>query len=328
MTKNFESEREAVLEQAPRGSMHAVMVHRYGDSSVLEYGEARIPSIRPDEVLIKVHSAGVNPVDWKIREGKRKDAARMLPFIPGWDVSGTIEETGNLVSQFKKGDAVFARPDPLLNGAYAEYIAVPAFELAAVPSRIPMETAAGVPLAAQTAWVGLFEQGFLERDRSILIHGGSGGVGSFAIQLAKYAGAYVITTTSSRNVDLLRSLGADVVIDYTAEDFTKRIDKVDMVFDTVGGDTQTRLYGVLHRGGKLVSTVGIVDEAMADKHFVTAKAFMMVSSGSRLAEIGSLMERDVLRVIIEREFPLKEARAAHDLSQSGRATGKIILRVQ
>lgn len=328
MKRKFESESEEVLEHAPDGYMHAVMIHQYGDSNVLQYEETQIPSIRPDEVLIKVHAAGVNPIDWKIREGHRKDNTRKLPFIPGWDVSGTVEQTGSLISQFKKGDVVFARPDPSRNGAYAEYVSVAGFELAIAPSRITLEKAAGVPLAAQTAWVGLFEQGLLDREHTILIHGASGGVGSFAVQLAKYAGAYVIATTSSQNVEMVRSLGADVVIDYTAEDFTKRIDKVDMVFDTIGGETQAKSYEVIHQGGKLISTVGIEDEATANKHFITAKSFMMISNGARLSEIAELIDHDALRVIVDKEFPLKEARAAQDLSKSGKAKGKIILRVQ
>ena len=328
MIKEQELEQTDVLERHSKGMMMAVRIHEYGSSEVLRYEEARIPAIHPDEVLIKVHAAGVNPVDWKIREGYMKDNNRKLPFIPGWDVAGTVEETGSLVSMFKKGDAVFARPDSSRNGTYAEFVAVPAFELAIAPSRIPMWQAAGVPLAAQAAWTGLFEHGRLERELSILIHGASGGVGSFAVQLAKIAGAYVIATTSSQNVDVVRSFGADVVIDYTAEDFTERIDKVDMVFDTIGGETQTRSYEVLNRGGRLISTVDIADENAAERHLVTAKTFLMISNGARLAEIAELINKDMLHVLIEKEFPLHDAKKAQDLSQSGKAAGKIIIRVE
>jgi len=322
-----EIEVEEPVEKDSRGLMKAVCIHEYGSSDVLRYEDARIPAIRPDEVLIKVCAAGVNPVDWKIREGYRKDPSRKLPFIPGWDVSGTIEETGTLVSAFKKGDVVIARPDSSRNGAYAEFVAVPAFELAVAPSRIPLHEAAGIPLAAQTAWEGLFEQGHVGRDTSVLIHGASGGVGLFAVQLAKIAGAYVIATTSTKNVDLIRSLGADVVIDYKTEDFTKRIDKVDVVFDTIGGETQARSLDVLHHGGRLISTVG-VNENIAANTLVTAKGFVMISNGARLTEIVELVDRNMLRVITEKEFPLQEAKAAHDASQSGHTVGKIILRVQ
>jgi NADPH:quinone reductase-like Zn-dependent oxidoreductase len=327
MKKEFESEDQDILVEKTRGTMKAVTVHQYGGSGVLQLEVVKIPSIQPDEVLIRVHSAGVNPVDWKIREGFRKNETRKFPFIPGWDVSGTVEETGILVSKYKKGDAVFARPDMSRDGAYAEFVAVPGFELAVVPSRISMQEAAGVPLAAQTAWCGLFEYGKLRKDQTVLIHGASGGVGSFAVQLAKIAGATVIATTSYGNINMIRSLGADKVIDYNAGDFTRSVEKVDMVFDTIGGETQERSYTVLRSGGILVSTVGVNGE-IAARYPVTAKSFMMVSNGSRLAEIAELIESGMLRVIIEREFPLEEVRAAHELSQTGRASGKIILRVR
>jgi NADPH:quinone reductase-like Zn-dependent oxidoreductase len=326
MKKDLESEDEDILVKKTRGTMKAVTVHQYGGSGVLQLGEVNIPSIQPDEVLIRVHSAGVNPIDWKIREGFGKNETRRFPFIPGWDVSGTIEETGILVSKYKRGDAVFARPDMSRDGAYAEFVAVPGFELAVAPSRISMQEAAGVPLAAQTAWCGLFEYGHLRKGLSVLIHGASGGVGSFAVQLAKIAGAKVLATTSCGNINLARSLGADKVIDYNADDFTKSAEKVDMVFDTIGGETQARSYALLRSGGILVSTVGI-NEEFAVRYPVTAKSFMMISNGSRLAEIAELIESGMLRVIIEGEFPLEEVRAAHELSQTGRAIGKIILRV-
>jgi NADPH:quinone reductase-like Zn-dependent oxidoreductase len=311
-----------------KDTMKAIRVHEYGNSAVLKYEEARIPGIRPDEVLVKVHSSGVNPVDWKIREGYMKDKMpRTMPFIPGWDMSGTVEETGILVSAFKKGDVVFARPDFSEDGTYAEYVAVKGFELAVAPTSIPLEQAAGVPLTAQTAWMGLFEYGHVGKDLSVLIHGASGGVGSFAVQLAKIAGAYVIAATSSGNVELVRSLGADVVVNYDAEDFERKIDKVDRVFDTIGGKIQNRSYSVLHRGGILVSTVG-VNEQEAAKHGVTAKGYMIVSNGARLGEIANLINQGMLRVLIDSEYPLHEASAAQDRSQSGKAKGKIILRVQ
>jgi NADPH:quinone reductase-like Zn-dependent oxidoreductase len=326
MKKEFESVDEDIMLEKTRGTMKAVTVHQYGGSGVLQLEEVKIPSIQPDEVLVRVHSAGVNPIDWKIREGYRKNETRKFPFIPGWDVSGTIEETGILISRYKKGDAVFARPDMSRDGAYAEYVAVPGFELAVVPSRISMQEAAGVPLAAQTAWCGLFEYGQLRKGLSVLIHGASGGVGSFAVQLAKIAGATVFATTSYGNINMVRSLGADKVIDYNAGDFTKSVEKLDMVFDTIGGETQERSYAMLRSGGILVSTVGI-NEQTATRYPVTAKSFMMISNGSRLAEIAGLIESGMLRVIIEREFPLEEVREAHELSQTGRASGKIILRV-
>jgi NADPH:quinone reductase-like Zn-dependent oxidoreductase len=327
MARETQLENDEVL-TSEKSIMKAVRIHKYGKSSVLKYEEVKIPGIRPDEVLVKVHSSGVNPIDWKIREGYMKDTMpRTLPFIPGWDVSGTVEETGILVSGFRKGDAVFARPDFSEDGTYAEYVALKGFELAVAPTSIPLEHAAGIPLSAQTAWMGLFEYGRVEKDLSVLIHGAAGGVGSFAVQLAKIAGAYVIAATSSGNIEVVRSLGADVVINYDAEDFEKRIDKVDRVFDTIGGEIQKRSYKVLHRGGILVSTVG-VDEKEAAMHQVDAKSYLIVSNGSRLAEIANLINQGMLRVIIDSEYPFSKAADAQNRSQSGKAVGKIILRVQ
>jgi NADPH:quinone reductase-like Zn-dependent oxidoreductase len=311
-----------------KGFMKAVRIHKYGDSSVLTYEDAPIPGILPDEVLIKVHSAGVNPVDWKIREGYRKDSGQhQLPLTLGWDVAGTIEKTGSMVSLFKKGDAVIARPDMTLNGAYAEYVAVRAFELAIAPMHVPLQQAAGIPRASQTAWVGLFEQGNLNAKQRILIHGASGGVGSFAIQFAKIAGAYVIGTASGKHTDYLKSLGIDEVIDYTKEDFSKKIKDLDMVFDTIGGETQAKSFGLIRKGGTLVSTVG-ADEKQAEKHGVKAKSFMMISNGSRLQEIVALVDQNMIRIEIEKEFHFSDAKQAHELSQEGHVKGKIILRVQ
>jgi NADPH:quinone reductase-like Zn-dependent oxidoreductase len=327
MTHETQLEKEEVL-AVEKDTMKAIRIGQYGKSSVLKSEMVRIPGIQPDEVLVKVHSSGVNPIDWKIREGHMKDTMpRAMPFTPGWDVSGTIEETGSLVSAFKKGDAVFARPDFAGEGAYAEYVAVKGFELAVAPTRIPLEQAAGVPLASQTAWMGLFEEGHLGKDLSVLIHGASGGVGMFAVQLAKIAGAYVIAATSSENVELVRSLGADLVVTYDTEEFEKKIPKVDRVFDTIGSEIQKRSFEVLHRGGILVSTVG-VDDKEAARHQVIGKSYLMKSNGSRLAEIANLINLGMLRVIIDSEYPLSEAAAAQDRSQSGKAVGKIILRVQ
>src|SRR6185437_13500671 len=203
-------------------TMKAVRIHSYGDANVLQYEDAQVPQILPDEVLIKVHAAGVNPVDWKIRKGGYRGGALTfpMPFILGWDVAGTVEQAGSLVSRLKPGDKVFAKTDGMRNGAYAQYIAVRAHEVAFAPKNISLEEAAGIPLAGQTAWVGLFEKGNLQEGQSVLIHAGSGGVGSFAIQLAKAAGAYVLTTTSKANINMVKSLGADEVIDYHAEDFS------------------------------------------------------------------------------------------------------------
>lgn len=321
-----EQEVISVLEKRGVDTMKAVRIHDFGDSDKLVYETAPVPSFLPDEVLIKVHAAGVNPVDWKIRDGIFK-LGHQLPLILGWDVAGTIENTGSLITQFKTGDKVFCRADLSRDGAYAEYIAVRGFELALAPGTIELQEAAGIPLAAQTAWVGLFEQGNLKKKQTVLIHGASGGVGTFAVQLAKIAGAYVIGTTSGKNVELVKSLGADEVIDYKTEDFTRKVQEVDLVFDTVGRETQAKSWAVIRKNGTLVSTVG-ADEKEGVKHNVNAKSFMLVSNGARLQAIAALVDKNLLRVVIDKEFPLSEVKAAHDLSKTGRAKGKIILKVQ
>ena len=307
--------------------MKAVRMYQYGDSSVLKYEDAPKPVIGPDEVLVKVHACGVNPVDWKIREGYMSQFVHHeMPLILGWDVAGTVEETGPLVTRFKRGEAVFCRPDTSRNGGYAEYIAVKTIEIASAPKSIPLVKAAGIPLASQTAWMSLFEVAGLKTGQSVLIHGASGGVGTFAVQFAKVAGAHVIGTASGRNLEMVRSLGADEVIDHTKEDFSKKVRGVDVVLDTIGGETQEKSWGVLRKGGVLVSTVG-ADEKAAAAHGVIGKSFMLVSNGARLQEISSLVDAGKISVVIEREFPLSEAKAAQELSQTGHARGKIILKV-
>ncbi len=305
--------------------MKAVRIHHYGGIDALKYEEAPKPEIGPDEILIKVVAAGINPIDWKMREGYMKETSKLhFPFILGWDVSGIVEDTGVLVSQFAKGDRVYSRSDTSRNGAYAEYIAVRASEVAFVPDSIPLNFAAAIPLAAQTAWAGLFEQGNLRKGQSILIHGASGGVGSFAVQFAKLVQAHIIATTSTKNVDFVKSLGANEVIDYTKEDFSNKVKNMDFVFDTIGKETQKKSWGALKKGGVLVSTVG-ADTKEAELHNVTAKSFMVNSNGARLQEISGLVDDNKIKVIIEKEFPLAEVKEAHKLSQEGHVRGKIIL---
>ena len=307
--------------------MKAVRIHKYGGVETLIDEDAPVPEFGPDEVLIKIVAASVNPVDWKIRDGHMKEAMKVdFPFILGWDVSGIIENTGALVTRFAAGDKVYARADTSRNGSYAEYITVRASEIAFAPDSIPLNFAAAVPLAAQTAWAGLFEQGRLQTGQRVLIHGASGGVGSFAVQLASIAGAHIIAVTSKKNVDFVRSLGANEVIEYTKEDFSKRVKDIDLVFDTIGGDTQKKSWGVIKKGGTLVSTVG-ADQAAAKEHHVQAKSFMVNSNGARLQEISGLIDDNKLKVIIEKEFTLKEIKNAHKLSEEGHIRGKVIINV-
>jgi NADPH:quinone reductase-like Zn-dependent oxidoreductase len=308
--------------------MKAVRIHHQGDSSVLVYEDAPVPSILPDEVLIKVHSAGVNPLDWKIRMGYGNfHNAYNFPLTLGWDVSGTIEQAGPLIKNFKPGDTVFARPDLTRNGAYAEYVAVRGLQLAHPPSHISLQEASGIPTASQTAWMAIFDKGNLQKDQKILIHGGSGSVGSFAVQFARLANAHVIATTSTENIDLVKSLGADEVIDYKTEDFTKKVSGADLVLDLVGGQTQSKSWQTIRKGGILVSTVG-ADEKAGAQFNILAVSLGLAPNGARLQHIAALVDAGLIRLMKEIEFPLSEAKAAHDLGESGHAPGKIILRVQ
>jgi len=303
--------------------MKAVRIHDYGDASVLKYEDAPVPGIGSDGILIKVHAAGVNPVDWKIRKGLMRTARPLqFPAILGTDVAGTVERVGAVVTRFKPGDPVVTRAE----GAYAEFAAAKTDAVAPAPRTIPLAHAAGLPIAAGTAWTLLFDGARTKPGEKVLIHGGSGGVGTFAIQLAKLAGLHVIATTSGGNVELVKSLGADEVIDYRREDFTAKVKGVDLVLDGVGGETLQRSYGVLRKGGLLLTIASPPDEALARQHGVTARFERNNVNGIKLQEIAGLIDAGKLKVIIEKEFPLAEAKAAHELSEAGRARGKIILR--
>jgi NADPH:quinone reductase-like Zn-dependent oxidoreductase len=263
---------------------------------------------------------------------EEKDGYKVELAAPGLKKEDlNIDVEGNMVTiscnkeaETKKTE--IARPDTSRNGTYAEFVAVRGYELAVAPANMPLAHAAAIPLASQTAWSGLFEQGNLDKNQKVLIHGASGGVGTFAVQFAKCAGAYVIATASTKNINLVKSLGADEVIDYTKEDFSEKVKDADMVFDTVGKDTQQKSWQVLRKGGILVSTVG-TDEQQAKKNGVRTKSFMMISNGARLQAIAELIDKNIVHVIIDKEFPLDEAKAAQDHVKEGHAQGKTILKV-
>ena len=305
-------------------TMKAVRIHEYGGPDVLKYEDAPIPDIGPDGVLIRVRAAGVNPVDWKIRKGMMT-AVRPLhfPAVVGADVAGTVERVGVLVNRFKPGNAVVARVD----GAYAEFAAVKTDAVSPAPKSIPLEHAAGLPIAAGTAWTLLFDAAGVAPGQRVLVHGGAGGVGTFAVQFAKLAGLYVIATCSAPNAALVKSLGADEVIDYRNENFAAKVKEVDLVLDNVGGQTLKESYRVVRKGGLLLTIASPPDEALAKQHGIAARFERAVVNGIRLQEIGSLIDIGKLRVIVEKEFPLSEAAAAHELSEAGHVRGKIILNV-
>src|SRR4026209_1116615 len=232
--------------------MNAIRIHSYGGPEVLRYEEAPRPQLREGEVLIRVYAAGVSPLDWKVQFGSLNGSIRhALPLIPGWDVSGVVEKVGRRVSRFKRGDQVFAMADPTRDGTYAEFIAVRAGIAALKPKSLYHVRAAAVPLAALTAWQSLFNLGQLQFGQRILIHGGSGGVGHFAVQLPKWKGAYVIATASTKNQELFRKLGADETIDYTREKFEEVTGEINIVLDTIDGEVQERSWLVLNKGGAL-----------------------------------------------------------------------------
>lgn len=305
-------------------TMKAVRIHEYGGLDALRYEDAPKPSAKDGEILVKVHAAGVNPADWKVREGKYKpDRLPPLPMILGFDLAGTVESLGDGVTSFQIGDAVYAD----VVAAYAEYAAFDASLAALKPRSLDFAHAAGVPVAALTAWQALFDHGGLKSGQTVLIHGGAGGVGTFAVQFAKHIGAHVITTASARNRDFLLGLGADKVIDYNTEKFEDVVKDADVVFDTVGGDTQERSWQTLKRGGVLVSIVQPPNADTAKEHGVRAVIFSAAGKADQLAEIGELIDAGKVAVTIDTILPLADARKAQEISQSHHARGKIVLQV-
>jgi NADPH:quinone reductase-like Zn-dependent oxidoreductase len=251
-----------------------------------------------------------------------------FPLIPGWDLSGVVEEIGDGVSRFKKGDEVYSVPDSTRDGAYAEYIVVRESELSLKPKSLHHVHAAAVPLAAVTAWQALFDAGQLVSGQRILIHGGSGGVGHVAVQLAKWKGAHVFGTASTKNQELLRELGVDEPIDYTKQKFEDVAHDVDLVLDLIGGETQERSWSVLKNDGVLLSLVQPPSVEKAKAFGVRAAFVAGHPSGAQLAEIAKLIDSGELKLTIDRILPLSEVRRAHELSQSGHTRGKIVLRVK
>ena len=307
--------------------MKAVQINEFGDHSVLLLNDVVIPTPNENEVLIKVKSAAVNPVDWKIREGYLQPLLNhSLPLTLGWDVSGEVVAIGKNVTNLKVGDAVYSRPDIAKNGSYAEYQTVVAEEAALKPSSFTWQEAAGVPLTALTAWQSLYGLAKLESGDRVLIHAGSGAVGQFAIQLAKLRGAYVYTTTSSKNTELVMSLGADQSIDYHQDDFSQLKD-IDVVFDTIGGETQAKSWKTLKKGGRLVSITETPDDAIAAKYDISAFFCFVQPNGEQLKKLAELADAGQLTVTIDSEFSLSQVAEAHKRSETGRAQGKIIINV-
>lgn len=307
-------------------TMKAVQIHSFGGPEVLRFEDAPRPEPRNREVLVRVVAAGVNPADWKLREGKFGQIP--FPSIMGSDFSGEIEALGPGVEEFRVGEHVFGSVADA-SGSYAQYALAPVAHIVEKPKQIDHVTAAAIPVPAMTAWQALFDEAKLSAGQRVLIHAASGGVGNFAVQFAKWKGAYVIGTASGSNADLVRSLGVDEFIDYRSTRFEDAVHDVDVVFDTIGGDTQERSWKVLKKGGVLVSIVQPPSEQSAKTHGV--RGIFMREDATRnqeLTEISKLVASGEVKVNVETILPLSEARQAQELSQSGHARGKIVLKVE
>jgi NADPH:quinone reductase-like Zn-dependent oxidoreductase len=310
-------------------TMKAVRIHEFGGPDILVYEDAPKPEPQAGEVLLKVAAAGINPIDWKVAEGMmEKMTKHHLPLVPGWDVAGTVEALGSGVTSFAVGDAVFAMADNQRDGAYTEYVALPADILCPKPSAVDFTAAASIPLAGTTAWQALTEQANLQSGQTILIHGAGGSVGAFAVQFAKVKGAKVIATATGDDIEYVRGLGADVLVDYKTEKFEDAAKGVDAVLDTIGGDTQARSWATLRDGGILVTTVGAAAVPPEAAHRgVQGKAFGAHPDAANLAEIARLVDAGQVKTRVGATFPLSEAKQAQEQAKSGHTRGKIVLTV-
>jgi NADPH:quinone reductase-like Zn-dependent oxidoreductase len=310
------------VEQPP---MKAIVLHAYGGPEVLKYEDAPRPKPKEDELLIRVMAAAVNPVDVAIREGRF--GGGRLPLILGMDVSGVVEDVGSKITKFRTGDAVYAYLSFREQGGYAEYAIAKEGETALKPRSIDFEKAAAVPLAATTAWQALVDKAGLTAGQTVLIHGGSGGVGTFAVQIAKARGARVIATASAANQDLLKQLGVDRPIDYTTTKFEEVVKDVDVVLNGVRGDTMARSYGVVKKGGIIVSITGQPDPAELDKHGIRGTGFMAHPDATILQELAKLIDDGKITPIVSSVVALADVAKAHEQIASQHTRGKLVLKV-
>lgn len=333
--------------------MKAFIVDRYGSKDGVRIGEMPEPELREDDVLVQIHAASVNPLDFKIRDGEFKlILPYRLPLILGNDLAGVVVRVGSRVRRFKPGDEVYARPDDDRIGSFAEFISMNEDDVAIKPKNLTMEEAASIPLVGLTAWQALIEKANLKKGQKVLIHAGSGGVGTFAIQLAKHVGAIVATTTSTANIDLVKRLGADIVIDYKKDNFEKILRDYDVVLNSLGGETLEKSLRVLKPGGKLISISGppdpdfakdigsswILRQVMrllsyrirkkAKRHDVSYSFLFMRASGDQLRKIGSLIDSGIIRPVVDRVFPFESTKEALAYVETGRAKGKVIVKVR
>lgn len=306
--------------------MHALRAYAKNDANRLVYEDAPYPEMSPGDVLIRVKASGVSPSElaWPTTWIAPDGSDRPLPIIPGHEVSGIVEERGSNVDRLDIGDEVYGLIDFQRDGADAEYVAVRATELAPKPSTVDHVQTAAIPLSGLTAWQALFDHAHLRSEQRVLIHGGAGGVGSLAVQLAHRCGAYVIATASGADADLVRSLGADNVINYRVERFDETVRDIDVVFDTVGGETWRRSWGVLRPGGSIVSVAVPRPPIESAPGSIQAVWFVVSSRPDQLTEIATLIDAGHLRPIVAKVFPLSRGQEAFASSTRARP-GKIVL---
>jgi NADPH:quinone reductase-like Zn-dependent oxidoreductase len=308
--------------------MQAIRVHQYGGPEELKLEQIPCPEPQPGEVLIRVYATGVLPAEWKIRQGAfHAFQPATFPYIPGSAFAGVVEEVGDGVTAFHKGQAVFGRSN---KGTYAEYTTASEDTAALKPASLSFDEAATISGGATTAWTALFENGAMQKGQRVLIHGAAGGVGSFAVQFARLKGAQVIGTASTANVEFVRALGAETVIDYTSTPFEQVVHDVDLVLDTIGGETLQRSMPVVKRGGTLVSLIQQPSQEKARElgiHAMKNSAALPFPSTNLLQTIAQLIAESQVKVTLSRIFPLREASFAHELSQSGHGRGRIVLHI-
>ncbi|MGE5112012.1 MAG: NADP-dependent oxidoreductase [Acidobacteriaceae bacterium] len=304
--------------------MKAIRIHEYGDAGTLQLEDIPRLSIADDQILVRIRDAGVNPIDWKIRQGYLKQV--MPPTFPmtiGQDFAGEVVEVGKTVKQFVLGERVFG----FAHGTYAEYAAAPAATVAAIPNSMDFATAAALPTAGSTALQIIRDVVNARSGMSILIHGAAGGVGSYASQISRNLGARVIGTATGADVEYLNSLGVEEVIDYKRERFEDRATGMDAVVDLVGGETLSRSYHVVKKGGVLATTVQPIDESAAKRSGIHAVHVVMKRNAADLAELARLVEKGALKPRLSKTMSLSQAREAQELSEAGKTAGKVILKV-
>lgn len=309
--------------------MKAIQIYTYGDNEVVvTRSDAPKPVISAGKLLIKMHAAGINPVDWKIRAGYLQNMQPILfPFTLGMDFSGVVIETGQGVSNFKPGDAVYGMASVFSGdtGTFAEFICVDASVTALKPQNIDFSAAAALPMAGVSAWQALVDYMDLSKGQKILIHGGTGGIGVFAIQIAKYLGAYVATTVSGINKNLAKELGADEVIDYKEESFENLLKNYDAVLDTIGGETYVKSFQVLRKGGVIVSMLENPNDELVRRYGVRSMLEFTETNTDRLSKLTTLVENNIIKIHIAKVFTFQEASKALDYVQNHHPAGKVII---